>query len=201
MTTDNDDAKPGAMTDDKRAVAFHEAGHAVAAHFHRVAVPGATIKPDPDAGSLGRCHIGVVVRPDVEWDCSGRNQLRVERLAMVCLAGPYAMRKFLADADRLKEYDREQAESDDFHKAVNALGYFEDGAVLEKYLHYMEARAEAFVASRWWAITAVAEALLQRTTLKGPDVRRVIAEALQARLHIFYSPPRSDGAAPPSRIE
>jgi hypothetical protein len=50
--------------------------------------------------------------------------------------------------------------------------------VLEKYLHYMEARAEAFVASRWGAITAVADALLQHTTLKGDAVRQAIAGAV-----------------------
>jgi hypothetical protein len=34
------------------------------------------------------------------------------------------------------------------------------------------------VEGRWWAITAVAEALLQHTTLRGMAVKQVIGEAV-----------------------
>ena len=54
--------------------------------------------------------------------------------------------------------------------------------MLEKYLHYMEARAKAFVESHWWAITAVAQALIQHTTLRGEAVKQVIAEAVDRRV-------------------
>jgi hypothetical protein len=53
----------------------------------------------------------------------------------------------------------------DKHEAIGWLGYFADGKVLEAYLKYMTARAEAFVALWWWLIEAVAEALLARTIL------------------------------------
>jgi hypothetical protein len=47
----------------------------------------------------------------------------------------------------------------------------------------MDARAKAFVEDRWWAIAAVAEALLQHITLKGTAVKQVITKAARSRAH------------------
>jgi hypothetical protein len=168
--------KPGRIADfDLRDTAHHEAAHAVAAHFHQVPTRKVTIRPEP--GNLGHHHHGVVVRRDIEWDSSDRNRLRAERLALVCLAGPYATRRFLALSNRRRAYRHEQHASD-YHSAIDVLSYFAGGAVLEKYLHYIEARAEAFVTSHWWAITVVAKALLHHTTLRGAAVKQIIAEAV-----------------------
>lgn len=162
-----------------RATAHHEAGHAVAAHSYQVTTWRVTIQPNAD--SLGHHHHGVVVRRDIEWDISDRNRLRAERLALICLAGPYATRHFLDITNRRRAYRHEQHAAD-YHNAIDVLSFFEDGTILEKYLHYLEARAAAFVESRWWAITAVADALLEHTTLKGNAVKQVIADALRQRL-------------------
>jgi hypothetical protein len=59
---------------------------------------------------------------------------RVERLVLVCLACPYLNRR--------RSYPYEQHASD-YPTGINVLSYVADGGPLAKYLHYLEARAEA----------------------------------------------------------
>lgn len=58
----------------------------------------------------------------------------------------------------------------------------------------MEARTKGFVEHRWWAIAAVAEALLQRTTLNGAAVGEVIGDTLN-QLIAEQTRRRDDGPA------
>jgi hypothetical protein len=161
--------------------AYHEAAHAVAAHFSGVNTSTVTIRPG--TGTLGHHVHDVVVGPDIEWNLSDRNRVRAERLALICLAGPSATRRCLAIANRRDLYNGAQHASD-YDDAIAVLSYFSGGLLLEKHVCYMEARADALVEHRWWAITAVAEALLEHITLKGPAVRQVITKTARSRAQL-----------------
>jgi len=106
--------------------------------------------------------------------------MRAEREALICLAGPSATRRCLAIANRHDLFNGTQHASD-YDKAIAVLSYFSCGRLLKQHLRYMDARAEAFVEDRWWAITAVAEALLQHITLEGTAVTQVINKAARSR--------------------
>jgi hypothetical protein len=88
---------------------------------------------------------------------------------------------YARNASRQDDYDETQ-HANDYRDAINVLGYFSDADVLEVHLRYMEVRARALVASEWWLIEAIADALVARTTLTGRKFRRLIGDAYMARL-------------------
>jgi hypothetical protein len=80
--------------DQRRATAYHEAGHVVAAIIQgiRLGRKGTSIIPDVD--SAGRAHIRKGFKGNPEYEMSGSTRLGAERRAIVSLAGEAAQRKF-----------------------------------------------------------------------------------------------------------
>ena len=58
------------------AIAYHEAGHAVAGQYHRIALRSATIVPSADAS--GKVEHRQLFRRDFYFDNSNRARLRAE---------------------------------------------------------------------------------------------------------------------------
>lgn len=159
------------------SIAYHEAGHAVAARRVGCRIKKVSIVPDED--SDGRMTHGPYFKgfhPD--WDNSSRVQRRLENMAFVCLAGPAAQRRFNPHGYR------HQHAGQDHHDAMNLLGYMVGSdEELEAYLRLTEVRVTNFVRNphTWMAIEAVAAALLEREVLTGKATREVIM-ALNQRL-------------------
>ncbi len=62
------------------ATAYHEAGHAIAAYWHRVGLRGVTI--EPGKGDLGRTwHGNPMKNHPADTDASNADRSRMERLA------------------------------------------------------------------------------------------------------------------------
>jgi ATP-dependent Zn protease len=77
--------------------AYHEAGHAVAAHYRHVKIQRATIVATADyLGCVS--HAPIQFAKDGEFDDSLRGIDRAERSIIVCYAGPLASRKFQPQA-------------------------------------------------------------------------------------------------------
>ena len=77
-------------------VAYHEAGHAVAAWRLGIALrrAGVTIVPDRAKGNLGSVSHVQFVNRNVPWRDSDRDRIRAEKLAQLSLAGEIAQRRF-----------------------------------------------------------------------------------------------------------
>jgi ATP-dependent Zn protease len=156
------------------STAYHEAGHAVAAYAHGVRTKALSIVPDGDSKGRHEQHpyFGGI---NLEFDSSPRAQRRVENMVLVCLAGPAAQRRF-----NTKGFRRYHADHD-WRQAIDLLSYLVgSNKELEAYLRLIDIRARAFVetAPRWIQINRLAQNLLDRQTLTGPEVRQLMAMPL-----------------------
>ncbi len=162
-----------------RSTAYHEAGHAVAAYWHRIRLDGATIEPDAD--SQGKVRHGnplAKLRPDV-GETGRRGRERMEALVLTALAGPAAQRRFSSLG--VRSWHGRQ----DFKSAVDLVSYFVGSdAELDAYLRLMSVRANAFVAlpDVWAAIRIVAARLVRQRGMGRAELRTAIREALASAI-------------------
>ena len=160
------------------ATTYHEAGHAVAAW--RVGVRCKLLSTVADETSAGRhVHTPYFSGMNPEYDDSPRVQRRLENMALVCLAGPAAQRRFNPKGFR-RAYAR-----DDYHQAVDLLSYIApDNEVLGAYVGLIEVLARKFVEAprNWYCIESLADELLQRHEMSGREVRAAIRRALDQQL-------------------
>ncbi len=99
------------------STAYHEAGHVVAAvvlHL-RIGKRGMSIIPEKANDILGVAHILQQLREKPECNRSAGMQMRLEKLAIVCLAGDAAERK----ANKRRRFGGHQ----DIQHAAALLGY------------------------------------------------------------------------------
>ncbi len=168
-----------------QTIAYHEAGHAVAAWYVRVRSISLSIMPDSQ--SLGRLtHHSYFAGVNPEFDDSPRCQRRLENMALVCLAGPAAQRRF-----NPRGYP--QYVKGDYHDAVNFLSYISpDPDELGAHIGWIEVRARNFVRrdDMWVPIKALAAALLDRGEIPSREIKPIILQACQKALD---EPPRKVG--------
>jgi hypothetical protein len=152
-------------------VAHHEAGHAVMAINHGVKIKRASISKHQD--SLGRVDHGRIFRNgDLEWNESPQTTARAERAILICLAGPYSQKRFAPRSRwRSQNYIGFNGAGDFDHVLDLTFRLHGNGEVAEKYLRYMEARAEGLVACHWKEIEAVAQDLLKYETMTGDEIK------------------------------
>lgn len=153
--------------------AYHEAGHAVAALALNRAIRELSIVPTENSlGHLKNTKAPDSFRPDINVD--NRTTTWIEREVLIGLAGP------AAEARHVGRYNHLAAAGD--HKMVANLASHHHGfgKVLTKYLDYMAARAEAFVAApnHWVQIEDLAAALLIHQFMKPKAIREVCRAAM-----------------------
>lgn len=152
------------------SIAYHEAGHAVAAHAHKVRTKAVTIVPAD--GSLGRLENQPYFKDiNIEYDNSPRARRRVENMVIVCLAGPVAQRRFNPRGSW-----RVNA-GGDWYQVENLLSHLVGSAEqVAEYWERMEIRTRDFVQDPdwWFLIERVAGRLLERQTLTGVEVRKLM---------------------------
>lgn len=148
---------------------------------HGVRVRRASISPNQD--SLGRIDHGRIFRNgDLEWNESPQAAARAERAILICLAGPFAQKRF-APRSRWRSqnyvgFDGSGHGIGDFDCVVDlTFRLYGNGDVAQKYLRYMEARAEQLVTHHWKEIEAVAQALLERETMTGDEIKGIMLAA------------------------
>jgi hypothetical protein len=161
-------------------VAYHEAGHAVAAWRLRIPLhrTGVTIVPDGEAAGTTSHH--KVVGREIEWDVSDRTVLKAERFAQVCLAGGIAQRHYCPQSVRRYHTDS------DHHNAIGVLINLAAGRELEAWLKLLYIRTENMLANQdvWRAVQRLAEALVQRKTIRGKEATEIIRAGFEERLHL-----------------
>ena len=162
-------------TDRQRHVAaYHEAGHAV------VAIGlGAKVKSVSIAGKSVSIAGGGGIT-DVRY---GRGEMREERAILIMLAGPYAQRRYAPRSSWRGDSHAGFRSGYDFDNVTGLI--FErhgKGKLAETYWRYMEARAEELVEQNWKYIGQVAEALLQRETLTGEEMRELFWHEIKKRI-------------------
>lgn len=174
-------------------VAYHEAGHAVAARLLGIGITYVTLLPVA-AGGAASTQAHSAARS--AWDKDVSSLLAaIEKDTIVVLSGPHAGYRFHpADGpkhqkgcsqDRAAAMDHAElailienkgrALTDDEDDGETLAP--EDAARAVLMAQDLEKQAEALVAENWPAITRVAEALLIRRVLNQADVDELIARA------------------------
>jgi hypothetical protein len=147
------------------AIAYHEAGHAVAAWSSRFKLIGASI--EPQAGSSGRLQFKNPlkrIRLDLPGD-SPRTRIRVENAVITCLAGPLAQRRY-----RPRAY-RHWHGSDDHARALDlAIRLCGSGPSTAAYLKWLNIRTKQLLDVHWASVERVANGLLNKGTLDADDL-------------------------------
>jgi ATP-dependent Zn protease len=143
------------------STAYHEAGHAVIAVAEHILVKHVTIRPGGDAwGHISRRNL-------IEND-EDRLQRYLPREIRVMLAG-------LAAEWRFTGRNNFRGASADFNAAVDLAIRVYRPKTAGHYLKFMTSLMKDVVSvpANWCRITAVAEALLERETLTGREVREL----------------------------
>jgi hypothetical protein len=155
------------------STAYHEAGHAVIAHFQHVKLKYVTIVPGKD--SLGHVQRRSVIfgRHGV-FDDSIKGIDRGERHIRVSFAGQIAQRK-IAPRSRWRVSGRA-----DHQIAMDIFWHIcsHDEKARNLYLSLLWRQTECLVDQWWKVIKAVAQSLLERKSLTDEQLRAVIDEAL-----------------------
>lgn len=153
--------------------AYHEAGHAVAGSLLGLGFRRVSIQPADD--SLGHVlfnQFNSRFQPDAELTPAGRD--RLERHIMCSLAGPIAEKKMRGRANSA-------GASADYSAAVNMASYIAGGGeATSAYITWLYLRTDGIITSNWYAVEAVATALLAQTTIRGPEVGAIIFSAMEA---------------------
>jgi hypothetical protein len=174
------------MALDRELVAYHEAGHAVAAHYLSFPVTRISInREDDDAGHIEYEYgyrMSEVLNEslddesveeespkdeDLDYeDAKARRQTVLERIAMVSLAGAAAQRRF-----RTNSVTEEHLEGDRHStgKALLALVGSDDPELWGAWEKVLVVRTERLIERLWSRVEWVATVLLQRTTLEDKD--------------------------------
>ncbi len=161
------------------ALAYHEAGHAVAAYRLKFPITEVTIVAQDD-------YLGAVTHKGLQQRIynalaygSIRPQMRVkiEEQMIISIAGPVAEQKYRG------RYNHIAARSDWDGVTELALALWPQPDVASTYIRWMYLRAVHLINDDWPAVEAVANALLAMNTLRRKDVVRVIKEDDARRWH------------------
>lgn len=155
------------------STAYHEAGHAVAAYFENIKVKQATIVPDDDFfGMVTHQQIQKHIRDALEFgSITPTKRARTESFIIVSLAGSIAEQKHRGRSN----YVGSAQDRHDAVELVSRLSGSEEEA--NAYLKWLHVRAANLIKIHWWAVDAVAKALLDSETLTGDELQQVIRTA------------------------
>lgn len=176
------------VSPDDEGIAFHEAGHAVAAYLLQAPIAEVSIVPDGD--TAGRCVARRVI--GVAPGTTLRNILRddraaAERSAMIAMAGRAADALYLkldTQSGDVLPLDTLMRNVGDINYALDlflALSGSEDTA--RRYVAVLALRVEALlkVAPNWAAVESLARVLLVSRSVGGGRALAVIMRAIAGR--------------------
>ena len=155
--------------------AHHEAGHVVAGWRMGENSRAVSIVPAKDKRYLGYHQSPRYSKP--LYGPSPHVQRRLENIALVCLAGPAADRRF--NPRGFRHYSGQR----DRETAIDLLWHMSDTTEeAEAYFRLVQVRASILVEGYWRTIEHVAEALLEKGTLMGGEIRETIISSYYRQL-------------------
>jgi ATP-dependent Zn protease len=155
-------------------VAYHEAGHAVAAKVLGLTIDRISIAPAGDAAGhvihdYG-CNMNEVIYedgPDRQW--------ALERAALVAIAGEAAQRHFRPESVQEEHGGGDRIQ---VHQILDHLAGEEDKELRDAWERLLVIRAKRLVEQHWMRVEWLAGVLLERMTIDGAeDINHVLADA------------------------
>jgi hypothetical protein len=158
--------------------AYHEAGHVFVALSYRRPIVSATIERSENAlGELVHRKAPRWFQPDTNLDA--RSEIWIHRTIQICLAGVIAEHIFTH-----KRMNHVGASHDYGVAAELALRVSLDGRDASAMLSWLRIRTELWLRGEyaWQRVDAVAKALLDRKTLRGYELKRVLKGVYETSL-------------------
>jgi ATP-dependent Zn protease len=151
------------------ATAYHEAGHAVAAHVLSHQIKRITIVPNRLENYKGCVYFAK--QPNVKGidrDPSPRITRAAQEKILTSLAGLCAQRVFNPRTCRsLHGYE-------DYKEVLLYVGHLIRENETEPFLKWMEVRTENILRDNWKAVEVLAEELIRRHEIGGQEAHRII---------------------------
>lgn len=152
-------------------IAYHEAGHAVAAFELRRAIKSVDIIPDTEDDRQGALHNTKINFEGVAWDNGNKYRSKIERAVIIFFAGYIAEKKYSCKTTfAFKNLT-------DTHRALDYLDYLtgsdEESGAYAGWL-FVKTQNLMNLPYNWNAVIAVADALLQKRKLSQKECREII---------------------------
>jgi ATP-dependent Zn protease len=145
--------------------AYHEAGHFVAAYVGKRSPAIRHLSIVPKGDTLG--HVLPFPTPSFRPDIDPQLQ-RVVDTIVIYLAGSAAEKRFAGRVDH-------GSSEEDYGSAVSlGMHVVTADRELELFVNWLDERAAEVIDLHWWAVRAVAEALMVRKKMTGKEAREVI---------------------------
>ena len=161
---------------DVARVAYHEAGHVVAAFLTGAAIESVDIISDGDnLGTMRSRPLPRWFQPDIDVDSKTRHL--IEREVIVCFAGQEAERRY---SGRVVPGRASQHYQQDYQTAVNVADYAAGGDETGPFCEWLRVRAKGLVTRvHWPLVEAVASELVKHRQLTARQIREVIRAAMR----------------------
>jgi ATP-dependent Zn protease len=156
--------------------AYHEAGHGVVGLDLGLSLGrhGITIVPDEIEQSLGSAHFLHQLRERPDISVSPRTHVRIEKYAVMCMAGDVAQKKFCPQ--------RHYGGKSDLQEAADLLAFISESSDITKARMNVALRqAQYFVNHHWDLIEAVAAVLIERKTMNVKQLQEVLRGTIFGR--------------------
>jgi hypothetical protein len=152
--------------------AYHEAGHALIAY--RLGLPVGEVSIQPTESTAGWVRYQQPLAEIIQsGDTSDERRIRMERCAMVCLAGREAQMRF--NFEELQEDDY-RVDLDLITQALNQFSHCEEEVLIYEKLLEVRTRQLLDQPMAWEMVTGLATALLKNETMSGEEVHAVFEE-------------------------
>jgi ATP-dependent Zn protease len=153
-------------------VAFHEAGHVVAAHTEGMPIRKATIIPERDeSGHV--LHVGPLRGVKLDSNGSDRARLRAESAIIIFLAGRAAQKKYSPRSWRNFHGCSDFANAARLAPRVNGTD-----AATNAHSRWLDIRAKDLVEAHWDDVVIIAEALVEERTLDRKRIDEIFKSAV-----------------------
>ena len=164
----------------RRIAAYHEAGHAVAAHVLGRKIVSVSVEPDADEGSGGRLTLTQEWWPGDNYEPGSLLALNAEHpyeyWITILLAGGIAQRIGTGTEPAFGHTVDDHTRAAEI--ALSAVDIAPEPSDISALQKRARLRTEKLIEDHWGAVEALTTALLERQTLSGEEVRQVIADAL-----------------------
>lgn len=156
------------IADRRKATAYHEAGHTVAAW--RLGAGPRTVTIIPHGDIQGEViPESPIVDIALDFDGSDHARNRIERAIMICLAGPIAQRHFAPRSWRYWHGGLDYATAFDLALRING-----SPKAAKAHLKWLEIRTQDLLESLWSYVEGIAADLMIRGTLSPEDIRSAL---------------------------
>jgi ATP-dependent Zn protease len=161
------------VEDQERRTAYHEAAHTALAVLYGAEVGEVTIVPNEEAH--GHLKGRYLTKESVEYGDSMEDRDRVEKDAMIALAGELAERRVATHVDP-------SGAAHDYANVHELLSYMtRHEEEIQAYVAWLIVRTKNQLDRYWPEVDALATALLERRTLTGPEIVTIVRGVAASR--------------------